>query len=138
MTREVLQVLYWSDPFMFRLRHRPVRVVLLFTLTIMLCLAMTPTPRSHRFKSVGEYVEAPDLLRQRRTANELLRAGKFLEAIREYQRGYDDARRRGDTRSARRFLSNSGSANFRLLRYRDAVKAYLQARALAASEGDNE
>src|SRR5439155_26920558 len=104
-------------------------------LTIVLCLAITPTPPSHSVKPVGEYVEAPDLLRQRRTANELLRAGKFLQAIREYQRGYDEARRRGDTRSARRFLTNLGSANFRLLRYRDAVRAYLQVRALAASEG---
>src|SRR5207248_7989563 len=100
----VLQVLYWIDPLMFRLRNRPVPVVLLFTLMIALCLAMTPTPRSHSVKSIGEYVEAPDLLRQRRTANELLSAGKFLQAIREYQRGYDDALRRGDTRSARRFL----------------------------------
>src|SRR6476660_1256697 len=122
---------------MYRFDGGPTRALLL-TLTIALCLALAGKPRGDPATSKREYVEAPELLSQRRAANDHLRAGRYLQAIREYQRGYDEARRRGDTRSARRFLTNLGSANVRLLRYRDAVKAYLEVRALAASERDTE
>jgi len=39
---------------------------------------------------------------------------------------------------ALRFLNNLGSADYQLLRYRDAVKAYLQAREFATSQFDQE
>jgi tetratricopeptide (TPR) repeat protein len=48
------------------------------------------------------------------------------------------ARERGDSRSSLRFLNNLGSANFQLLRYRDAARAYLQARGIAETQGDRE
>lgn len=82
--------------------------------------------------------EAPDLLRLRHEGNDLFRSGQSLAAIRVYETGYQEARRRQDARSMLRFLNNLGSANYQLLRYRDAVKAYLQARALATSQGDQE
>ena len=72
--------------------------------------------------------EDPELLTLRREGNNLYRAGKYLAAIRVYESGFREAQRRRDARSELRFLNNLGSANYQILRYRDAVKAYLQAR----------
>lgn len=82
--------------------------------------------------------ESPELLTLRHEGNNLFAAGKYLAAIQVYERGYREAQRRKDARSALRFLNNLGSTNFQLLRYRDAVKAYLPARALASSQGNQE
>jgi tetratricopeptide (TPR) repeat protein len=120
---------------MFLFGSRQVRARLLLTLILALCFVPTRAARNQKAHPVAE---DPDLLKQRRAANDLMRAGKFLQAIDAYQRGYDEAQRRGDTRSARRFQANMGSAYFRLLRYRDAARAFLKVRALALREGDNE
>jgi tetratricopeptide (TPR) repeat protein len=117
------------------LDHRRVLLALAAAGIAIFCLAR---PRVLRLDAAHAYVEASDLLQRRRASNELMRAGRFFQAIEEYQRGYDEAQRRGDPRSARRFLSNLGVANFRLLRYRDAAKAFLQVRTLAESQGDHE
>ena len=82
--------------------------------------------------------EAPELLKLRNEGNNLFRAGRSLEAIRVYESGCLEARRRQDPRSELRFLNNLASANYKLFRYRDALKAYLQARELAASQGNQE
>jgi CHAT domain-containing protein len=74
----------------------------------------------------------------RHEGSNLFRAGKYLAAIQVYESGYGEARRRQDARSALRFLNNLGSVNYQLLRYRDAVKVYLQARTLATSLKDQE
>jgi CHAT domain-containing protein len=81
------------------------------------------------------YVEAPALIRVRHEGNELYQSGENDAALRVYATGVAAARQAGDSRSAVRFLNNIGGVNYRLLRYRDAVKAYLEARALAAGQG---
>ncbi len=68
----------------------------------------------------------------------MFRAGVYLKAIETYESGYQEATRRGDLRSALRLLNNLGSADYQLLRYRDATKAYLKARELAISQLDRE
>ena len=82
--------------------------------------------------------EAPELLRLKHEGHDLFQSGKYLAAIQVYERGYTEARRLRDARSQLRFLTNLGSANYQLFRYRDALKAYLEARTLAASQGDQE
>jgi tetratricopeptide (TPR) repeat protein len=79
--------------------------------------------------------ELTDLLHR---ANDLYRAGKYLAAIPIYQNGYAEAKRRGNLRSAVRFLNNLGSAHNQMFRYRDAIQAYLEARDLALAQRDRE
>jgi CHAT domain-containing protein len=74
----------------------------------------------------------------RRQANSLLRAGQYAQAIRIYEKGYAEAKRRGSLRSAVRFLNNLGSAYYQVFRYRDAIQTYLKARDLASLQGDQE
>jgi len=85
-----------------------------------------------------EHREIPELLELRRQGNILYGAGDYLKAVETYESGYREATRRGDTGSALRFLNNLGSADYQLLRYRDATKAYLKARDLAISQLDRE
>src|SRR5579859_2517677 len=82
--------------------------------------------------------EATVLQELRKTGNALFRAGQYAGAIRVNQNGYEEARRRGDIRSAVRFLNNLGSSEYQLYRFRDAIKAYLDAKDLAESQGDME
>ena len=111
---------------------------------LVLVLLTAVGPARRRFDRIAPAVsqvrspEAPELQRLKSEGNNLYRTGKYLAAIRVYEGGYREARRRHDARSALRFLINLGSVNYQLLRYRDAVKAYLQARALATSQGDRE
>ena len=85
-----------------------------------------------------QHQEIPELQELRRQGNVLFRAGGYLKAIETYESGYREATRRGDMGSALRFLNNLGSADYQLLRYRDATKAYLKARELAISQRDQE
>jgi CHAT domain-containing protein len=82
--------------------------------------------------------EPPELYDLRGQANALYRAGKYLQAIRIYETGYEEAKRRRSLRSAVRFLNNLGSAHYQMFRYRDAIQAYLEARDIAAAQGDRE
>jgi CHAT domain-containing protein/tetratricopeptide (TPR) repeat protein len=83
--------------------------------------------------------EEPSALRElRRNANKLFLAGEFLEAAKLYQLGYDQAVSVGSQVSALRSLHNLGSAYYKMYRYRDAIRAYLEARPLAESTGDRE
>jgi len=82
--------------------------------------------------------EIPELRELRRQGNILFRAGDYLKASETYESGYREATRRGDPRSALRFLNNLGSADYQLLRYRDATSAYLKAKDLALSQRDPE
>jgi CHAT domain-containing protein len=86
----------------------------------------------------SEHHEIPELRELRRQGNILFRAGGYLKAIETYESGYQEATRRGDLGSALRFLNNLGSADYQLLRYRDATKAYLKAEELAISQLDQE
>jgi CHAT domain-containing protein/tetratricopeptide (TPR) repeat protein len=86
----------------------------------------------------GADEEPPDLFELRHRGNTLLHAGQYQRAISIYESGYDEARRRGNLRSAVRFLNNLGSAYYQLFRYRDAIETYLRARDLAVSQGNQE
>jgi tetratricopeptide (TPR) repeat protein len=110
------------------------------TLLIFLILALLPmrasVPRAPR--PGGSYTEAADLIQLRHQGNARMRAADYAGASRIYESGVEAARRRGDPRSALRFLNNVGGASFYLRRYRDAARAYLQVRNLAAAQGDPE
>jgi tetratricopeptide (TPR) repeat protein len=109
------------------------------TLVLISILLLLPTRASVPAKRNREaYVEAPELLQLRKQGNDAYRAGSFETAAGIYERGVEAARRRGDARSEVRFLNNLGSANYRLRRYRDAVKCYLQARSLAEAQSNPE
>jgi CHAT domain-containing protein/tetratricopeptide (TPR) repeat protein len=75
------------------------------------------------------------MLRQGGTA---FHAGEYQNAIQIYENGYESAKRVGNARSALHFLNNLGSVYYQSFRYRDAVQAYLKARDLAASQGEQE
>src|SRR2546430_7232631 len=68
--------------------------------------------------------ESPDLSRLRGKANTLYRSRQYLEASRIYETGYEQARARGEPRTALRFLNNLGSSQNRLYRLRAAIRAY--------------
>ncbi len=86
----------------------------------------------------ADRAEPPELSDLRHQGNDLYRTGKYLPAIRIYQNGYAEAKRRGNLRSAVRFLNNLGSAHNQMFRYRDAIQAYLEARDLALAQRDSE
>jgi CHAT domain-containing protein/tetratricopeptide (TPR) repeat protein len=94
-----------------------------------------PSPSRH---GGGGNQESGELRELRGQGNALFRAGQYLRALVIYQQGYQSAGQRGDWRSAVRFLNNLGSAYYQLFRYRDAVRAYLAAKDLAAKQGNKE
>ncbi|HVX66350.1 MAG TPA: CHAT domain-containing protein, partial [Bryobacteraceae bacterium] len=61
-----------------------------------------------------------------------------MEAAHAYRRGYEQAIGQGESRSALRFLNSVGAAWLAALEYRDAARAFLEARRLAASQHDLE
>ncbi len=91
---------------------------------------------SHKVTTDKEQpAELRDLLHQ---GNGFFRSGEYLRAIQIYERGYEEAKRRGSMQSAVRFLNNLGSAHYEMFRYRDAIHAYLEARDLATAQGNQE
>jgi len=66
--------------------------------------------------------------------NKLYRSRDYIGALRIYEAGAAAARNSGDLRSAVRFLNNAGGADSELFRYRDAAKAYSDARTIARSQ----
>jgi tetratricopeptide (TPR) repeat protein len=119
--------------------ERTSAIGLVLTLGVLLSLAGPGHPKDGAAAHhAAAYSEPPDLLKLRLDGNDLFRAGNTVAAIRIYERGESDARLRGEARSELKFLNNLGSARYQLSQYRDAVKAYLRARALAISQGDQE
>src|SRR5260370_14743554 len=91
---------------------------------------------SHKVTTDKEQpAELRDLLHQ---GNGFFRSGEYVRAIQIYERGYEEAKRRGSMQSAVRFLNNLGSAHYEMFRYRDAIHAYLEARDLATAQGNQE
>ena len=86
----------------------------------------------------AENEEPRDLLELRHQGNAFFRSGEYLRAIRIYESGYQEAKRRGSVQTEVRFLNNLGSAHYEMFRYRDAIQAYLEARNLARSQGNRE
>jgi tetratricopeptide (TPR) repeat protein len=108
-------------------------VAIAFILPMSSAVRRCPAP-----SGVLAYQEPAALRELRRQGNTLYRSGRYSDAIRTYETGVQEAKLRGDWRSALRFLNNLGSAEYQLYRHRDAIKAYLQAKELARSEGDEE
>jgi CHAT domain-containing protein/tetratricopeptide (TPR) repeat protein len=112
-----------------------------FVAVAALCTAGSSAPRSSQAAlqlAVKTPPEKADLRELRRRGNVLFRAGRYVDSAAIYESGYEQAIRRGENGSALRFLNNLGSAQFKVFRYREAIKAYLRARDLAISQHDEE
>jgi CHAT domain-containing protein len=79
-----------------------------------------------------------DLRDLRLSGNKLYGSGQYLQAIRIYESGYEQAMRRSQFHAAILFLNNVGGARYAMFQYRDALKAYLEARNLAERSRDKE
>jgi CHAT domain-containing protein/tetratricopeptide (TPR) repeat protein len=64
--------------------------------------------------------------------------GRYLESQDLFQQGYARALKLGDIRSASRFINSVGGARFAAFRYKEALRAFLEARRLARQTGDSE
>ncbi len=82
--------------------------------------------------------EPADLHELRQQGNIFLQRGEYARAIDIYQKGFAEATQRREPSSALRFLSNRGSVEYQLYRFRTAIRAYLQARDLATQTRDRE
>ncbi len=69
-------------------------------------------------------------------ATTLYSAGDYIGAAALNQKGYEQSLARGDRALALRFLNNAGGCWFALTSYRRAMRAFLDARELAAALGD--
>ncbi len=96
------------------------------------------TPGTHVFSAAATAQEPAALSKLRLKGNELYTSGKYVRAAQIYESGYETAKNSGQLQSAVRFLNNLGSARYQLFQYRNAVKAYLEARRLAGRVGDRE
>ena len=77
-----------------------------------------------------------DTIHLRREAFLLFQAGEYLKAAQLYRLGAGNALKRLDYFSAARLLNNLGGAEFALVRYTDALPAFLHAREFAERAGD--
>src|SRR5690349_1201071 len=82
--------------------------------------------RSRQVSPPGARAEDAELTEIKNQGNRRFRAGQYAGAVELYQKGYEEAIRRGNRRSAMRFLNNLGGAQYQLFHYRDALKAYLE------------
>lgn len=64
--------------------------------------------------------------------------GRYLESERAFQQGYSRALTLGDARAAARFINSVGGARFAAFQYKEAMRAFLEARRLARETGDSE
>lgn len=84
-----------------------------------------PRPKTH-----------PSLQPLQDEGRSLFQAGRHREALAVFERGLRGARELGDASSIARFLSNMGSCYLTSFQYRKAMRAYLEAAALAAKSDD--
>jgi CHAT domain-containing protein/Tfp pilus assembly protein PilF len=82
--------------------------------------------------------DSPSLSTLRSHAATLFRSGLYAEAAQTYRHGYDEAMREGERGPAARFLNDTGAALLASFAYRDAMRAFLDARRLAERLGDRE
>ena len=92
----------------------------------------------HAIAGHSQEKEPPELRDLLDRGHAAYNAGEYRRAIQTYQAGYEKATRSGSRGLALRFLNNMGAVYYRTFRYRDAIQAYLQARDLAASQGEKE
>ncbi|MFN7993092.1 MAG: CHAT domain-containing tetratricopeptide repeat protein [Bryobacteraceae bacterium] len=91
---------------------------------------------SHHARQFAGLEEPRDLTALRESGNKLFGAGRYSDAAAVYESGYEIAKKRGELRSAVRFLNNLGSARYLLFQYHQTAKAYLEARNLAEHSGE--
>ena len=110
------------------------------SLCLILTLWMTgsspPTVIPPRLPDSSPWWDQASLQIQQR-ALRLRKAGDFRAAEALYQRGYQEAVRRGDRLAAARFLMSAGGSQMFALEYRAALATFLQARDLAAGLEDH-
>lgn len=93
------------------------------------------SPRTTSGERVGEQ-DTADSRRLREQAFALYQTGEYAKAAGIYRAEYEAARSRGAQRTAARLLNNLAGTQFALLRYREALETYLEARKSAAEAGD--
>ncbi|MGA2737877.1 MAG: CHAT domain-containing tetratricopeptide repeat protein [Bryobacteraceae bacterium] len=97
-----------------------------------------PPPRTPPLATLGQKSVRRNLLTaQLKQSGVVFRTGDFHDAASLAQQGYSDALRAGETQLASRFLNNLGGCRFALHQYREALRVYLEARALAEAAHDN-
>lgn len=89
----------------------------------------------NRHAANEEPAQLVELLQQ---GNRARLAGEYHQATEIYETGYEKAKQSGNLLSAVRFLNNLATLQYRMFRYRDAIQTYLEARRLAAFEGNKE
>jgi len=114
-------------------------------LAVLVLLGYTQSSVDRRASDGSQVLISPPAVKEpgelavlRKRGNVLFKSGQYVRAAAIYEGGYELARNRGELRSAVRFLNNLGSARYQLFQYREAVKAYLEARSLARRVGDRE
>ena len=80
----------------------------------------------------------PQLVELLQQGNRARLAGEYHEAAEIYESGYEKAKRSKNPSLAVQFLNNLGGLDYQLFRYRDAIQTFLEARGLAASQGNKE
>ncbi len=109
------------------------------TAAVVITLMMTSGSLSERRGAPLERTASEPALRELRSSgNSLFRKREYLLASEVYASGYQTAIRTGDRSSALRFLNNLAGCQFAMFRYREALKAYLEARRLARALNDTE
>jgi CHAT domain-containing protein len=97
-----------------------------------------PPPRPNSLAIASDGFARETLLKRLAQAKKLFQAGDFHQASALFQQGYQDALRVGQREVAARFLGNLGGCRFALYQYQEAIRAFLDARALAEAAGDTQ
>jgi CHAT domain-containing protein/tetratricopeptide (TPR) repeat protein len=95
-------------------------------------------PSDAKVLVTSQFSENSKLAAMRVSAAALFHAGRYVDAAHAYRHGYEQAIGQGESRSALRFLNSIGAAWLAALQYRDAARAFLEARQLARSQRDLE
>lgn len=106
-----------------------------------LTVPMAPLPSEMRHGGAGRHVhtpESPQLRKLRTRANHLLREASYERAAELYRAGVAASRSNPCKQSAVRLLLNLGSANYKMHRYGDALRAYIDARQFAGIERERD
>jgi CHAT domain-containing protein/tetratricopeptide (TPR) repeat protein len=96
-----------------------------------------PPPRPPSLAPPGQKNVRRDLTALLTQSAKAYRTGDFNNAAVLAQQGYRDALHAGEPQIAAQFLNNLGGCRFALHQYREALRAFLEARPLAESARDN-
>jgi tetratricopeptide (TPR) repeat protein len=116
------------------------------TKSILVCCILLPAvgsvgPRGQGAENLagsGKFTEKSAFSSLRSRAAGLYRSGRYVEASRVYHGAYEQAMREGEYRSAAHFLNDGGAALLSSFSYREAMRAFWDARRLSERQGDRE